>query len=296
MAKDPFRIRDHVPEFDDIVAEIVRRSAETRAKSPMAADVAYGPDGTETVDLFFPQGKRDRLPVHMFIHGGYWRMFSKRDYSYVADTATDAGAIAVIVDYALMPSVRMATIVDQIRRARQWIHDHIASYGGDPGRLTVSGHSAGAHLATMLFDDNTRPSGIKSALLLGGIYDLRPLQESFLAAEIAITDDEVERFSPINHRFDPSVRVELSVGADETPPFHSQAAAFAENLQRQGLLVSRSSLAGANHMSSVRDLGIAGTGAASSLARLLGISPPAIRELHERDPSRVRLYRPFAPK
>ncbi|RWB70527.1 MAG: alpha/beta hydrolase [Mesorhizobium sp.] len=269
MAKDPFRIRDHVPEFDDIVAEIVRRSAETRAKSPMAADVAYGPDGTETVDLFFPQGKRDRLPVHMFIHGGYWRMFSKRDYSYVADTVTDAGAIAVIVDYALMPSVRMATIVDQIRRARQWIHDHIASYGGDPGRLTVSGHSAGAHLATMLFDDNTRPSGIKSALLLGGIYDLRPLQESFLAAEIAITDDEVERFSPISHRFDRGVAVEISVGAEETPPFHSQAAAFAANLERQGLVVSRTSLAGANHMSSVRDLGIAGTGAASFLARLL---------------------------
>lgn len=271
MAKDPFRIRDHVLEFDDIVAEIVRRSAETRAKVPMAADVPYGPDGTETVDLFFPQGKRDRLPVHMFIHGGYWRMFSKRDYSYVADTVTNAGAIAVIVDYALMPSVRMATIVDQIRRARQWIDDHIASYGGDPDHLTVSGHSAGAHLATMLFDDNSRPSGIKGALLLGGIYDLRPLQESFLAAEIAITDDEVERFSPINHRFDPGVAVEISVGAEETPPFHSQAAAFAENLQRQGLLVSRTSLAWANHMSSVRDLGLADTGAASSLARLLGV-------------------------
>ncbi|WP_348526249.1 alpha/beta hydrolase [Mesorhizobium sp.] len=236
----------------------------------MAADVPYGPDGTETVDLFFPQGKRDHLPVHMFIHGGYWRMFSKRDYSYVADTVANAGAIAVVVDYALMPSVRMATIVDQIRRARQWIDDHIASYGGDPDHLTVSGHSAGAHLATMLFDDNTRPSGIKGALLLGGVYDLRPLQESFLAAEIAITDDEVERFSPINHRFDPDVAVEISVGAEETPPFHSQAATLAERFEGQGLAVSRTSLAGANHMSSVRDLGLAGTGAASSLARLLG--------------------------
>lgn len=271
MAQDPFRIRDHVPEFDDIVAEIARRSAETRAKVPMAADVPYGPDGTETVDLFFPQGKRDRLPVHMFIHGGYWRMFSKRDYSYVADTVTSAGAIAVIVDYALMPSVRMATVVDQIRRARQWTYDRIASYGGDPDQLTVSGHSAGAHLATMLFNDNTRASGIKGALLLGGIYDLRPLQQSFLAAEIAITDDEVERFSPIDHSFDPDVAVAVSVGAEETPPFHSQAAAFARNLERQGLVVSRTSLAGANHMSSVRDLGIAGTGAASSLARLLGV-------------------------
>ncbi|TPN76070.1 alpha/beta hydrolase, partial [Mesorhizobium sp. B1-1-5] len=71
MQNDPFRIRDHVAEFDDIVAEIVRRSTEVRATIPMVADIAYGADATETIDLFFPEGKRDRLPVHMFIHGGY---------------------------------------------------------------------------------------------------------------------------------------------------------------------------------------------------------------------------------
>ncbi|TGQ66122.1 MAG: alpha/beta hydrolase [Mesorhizobium sp.] len=268
-AKDPFRIRDHVVEFDDIVAEIVRRSQDTRANVPMAADVAYGDDATETMDLFFPRGKRNRLPVHMFIHGGYWRMFSKRDYSYVAETVTDAGAIAIIVDYALMPAVRMAGIVDQVRRARRWVRDHIAGHGGNPDLLTVSGHSAGAHLATMLFNGDNRPSGIKAALLLGGLYDLKPLQNSFLAAEIAITDDETRRFSPINHSFDPSVVVEISVGADETPPFHSQAALFAIHLEKQGLAVSCTTLAAANHMSSVRDLGLAGTDAASLLARLV---------------------------
>ncbi|MER9028656.1 alpha/beta hydrolase [Mesorhizobium sp. M0674] len=268
-AKDPFRIRDHVVEFDDIVAEIVRRSEETRANVPMVADVAYGADATETMDLFFPEGKRDRLPVHMFIHGGYWRMFSKRDYSYVAETVTNAGAIAVIVDYALMPTVRMARIVDQVRRAKRWVFDNVAHHGGNPGLLTVSGHSAGAHLATMLFDGDERPSGIKAALLLGGLYDLKPLQMSFLAAEIAITDEEARRFSPIDHSFDPSVDVDILVGADETPPFHSQAALFTDHLDTQGLTVSRTTLGGANHMSSVRDLGLAGTEASSLLARVV---------------------------
>ena len=271
MAKDPFRTRDHVPEFDDIVDEIRRRSAETRAKIPMVADMAYGVGHAETLDLFFPEGRRDRLPVHIFIHGGYWRMFSKSDYSYVAETVTKAGAIALILGYALMPAVRMATIVDQIRRAGQWVREHIATHGGDPGMLTVSGHSAGAHLATMLFDDASRPSGIKGALLLGGIYDLKPLQTSFLANEIAITDEEVDRFSPINHRFDPSVPVELAVGADETAPFHDQAASFADRLEKQGLVVSRTDLAATNHMSSVRDLGLVGTQAEALLAGLLGM-------------------------
>lgn len=271
MPKDPFRIRDHVTEFDDIVAEIVHRSAETRRNVPMIADVAYGATPAETCDLFFPQEERRGLPVHMFIHGGYWRMFSKRDYSYVADTITRAGAIAVILDYSLMPAVRMADIVDQVRRAGRWVVEHIAAHGGDPRMLTVSGHSAGAHLATMLFDDDSRPSGIRGALLLGGIYDLKPLQTSFLADEIAITDEEVERYSPISHRFDSSVRVEVAVGAEETPPFHGQAASFADGLEKQGLMVSRTSLAAANHMSSVRDLGLAGTKAEGLLAGLLNV-------------------------
>lgn len=271
MSNDLFRIRDHIPEFDDIVAEIIGRSAETRANVQIVADVAYGPDATETVDLFFPEEKRDRLPVHMFIHGGYWRMFSKRDYSYVAATVTRAGAIAVIVDYALMPSVRMATIVEQVRRAKRWVLDHIADHGGDPGRLTVSGHSAGAHLATMLFDNDSQSSNIEGALLLGGLYELKPLQTSFLAAEIAITDEEVANFTPLTHRFDPSVKVEIAIGGEETPPFHRQAETFAQHLRKQGLHVSRTAFAGANHMSSVRDLGVIGTDAADRLAKLIAM-------------------------
>ena len=268
MQRDPFRIRDHVAEFDSIVQEIVRRSEVTRATIAMAADVPYGSGAAETVDLFFPAGNRRTLPVHMFIHGGYWRMFSKRDYSYIADTVTRAGAIAVIVDYALMPMVRMAAIVDQVRRAKKWVLDHIAEYGGDPGSLTVSGHSAGAHLATMLFDEGNSPSQIKAALLLGGLYDLKPLQNSFLAAEIGITDEETAEFSPLNHRFDKSVSVKILVGADETPPFHAQADEFAELLGSQGLAVSKGTIPGSNHMSSVRDLGVPGTQEAKMLASI----------------------------
>ena len=270
MTKDPFRTRDYVTDFDAIVAEIVSRSEEARANIPMIADVTYGLTRIETADLFFPEGRRDRLPVHIFIHGGYWRMFSKGDYSYIAETVTRAGAIAVIIDYALMPAVRMATIVDQVRRAKQWVVEHIADLGGDPDRLTVSGHSAGAHLATMLFDDDANPSGIRGALLLSGLYDLKPLQHSFLAAEIAITDEEVEQFTPLTHQFDPSVKVNILVGEDETPPFHEQAKEFAAHLTNQQLHASHSSFAG-NHMSGVRDLGIAGTAGANALESIVGL-------------------------
>lgn len=270
LASDPFRIRDHVADFDNVVHDILSRSEAARRQLPMVADIAYGPGASETVDLFFPHDRDAAMPVHLFIHGGYWRMFSKRDYSCVAETITAAGAIAVIVDYALMPSVRMATIVEQVRSARRWIRDHIADYGGDPARLSVSGHSAGAHLATFLFNEAQAPSGIGAALLLGGLYDLGPLQSSFLRGEIAITDREVSDFSPMRHRHDPSTRVEVLVGADETPPFLQQANEFAAVLRGQGLDATRRDLPDRNHMDSVRDLAIAGSDAGACLRAMIG--------------------------
>lgn len=264
-ASDPFRIRDHVANFDDIVEDIVGRSANTRERLPMIADVAYGREPGEAIDLFFPTERRPGMPVHMFIHGGYWRMFSKRDYSCIADTVTSAGAIAAIVDYALMPSVRMATIVDQVRRARQWVTRHIAEYGGDPERLSVSGHSAGAHLASFLFTNDQKSARIRSALLLGGLYELEPLRSSFLQAEIGISDEEVRAFTPMSHRHDSGVEVRVLVGADETPPFHAMAEDFVRQLTLQGVEGSHHKLPDRNHMTSVRDLAIPGSDAGACL-------------------------------
>jgi len=256
METDAFRIRGHVADFDGIVSDIVARSAATRATVPMQADIAYGDGPSETVDLFFPSNAATPRPVHMFIHGGYWRSFSKNDYSLVADTVVAAGAIAVIVDYALMPEVRMATLVDQVRRAKQWVLNNIAGHGGDPARLTISGHSAGAHLATILFQHERAPSRVQSALLLGGLYDLKPLQKSFLKHEIALTDDEVAAFTPMKKQYDASTSVMVLVGARETPPFHQQANTFSRKLQGQGLKVSQRIVVNRNHMDSVRDLGV----------------------------------------
>lgn len=256
METDPFRIRGHVSNFDEIVEDLVTRSARTRANLPMQAAIAYGTGPSETLDLFFPADLSKRAPVHIFIHGGYWRTFSKDDYSLVADTVTAAGAIAVIIDYALMPAVRMATIVDQVQRAKAWVLENIAAYGGDPDRLTISGHSAGAHLATTLLLHERGPSRVRAALLLGGLYDLKPLQNSFLKAEIGLTNDEVAAFTPMKKQYDAAPNYMVLVGARETPPFHDQANAFSRRLAQQGISVSQRIIVSRNHMDSVRDLGV----------------------------------------
>jgi len=268
---DPFRIRDRVADFDAVVADILARSSAARANLPNTLGVPYGPDETERLDLFFPDGPRRDLPVHVFVHGGYWRMFGRSDYSLIAETVTRAGAIAAVLDYALMPRVRMETIIAQMRRAHAFILGEIGSYGGDASRLSVSGHSAGAHLATYWFDV-AAPAGVRSALLLGGIYDLAPLQSSFLANEIALTDLEVSSFSPLDHRHHRQTRVSLAYGEMETAPFAVQAAAFEALLAAQGVFCTRHSIAGRHHMDSVRDLGVPGSGAAALLTETIAAS------------------------
>lgn len=269
---DPFRTRDHVPDFDRHVVDYAARSAATRARLPMRADIAYGPSPAERLDLFFPPPHAATGAVHMFIHGGYWRMFGKDDFSFVAETVTATGAIAVIVDYALMPSVRMDTVVAQVRRARDWVRSHIGEYGGDPTRLTISGHSAGAQLGALLLDASQSSGEMAGALLLSGIYDLAPLQHCFLREQIGITDEEVERFSPLRLAYRTSPPVSIMVGALETSPFHRQASDFAVHLTRAGIKADVLAVAGADHMSIVADLGDRRTDVGSVLARLVSLT------------------------
>ncbi|MHA6296849.1 alpha/beta hydrolase [Devosia sp. CAU 1758] len=249
---DLFRTRDHVADFDDYVAQFVSRSAATRATLRGELDVAYGDGADERLDLFFPEQMSGPAPVHLFVHGGYWRMFAKADYSYVADTVTGAGAIAAIMDYSLMPAVRMETIVDQVTRAAKWLAAHAAELGGDATRLSVSGHSAGAHLCAMLLQIGS-PIRPCASLLLSGIYDIEPLRQSFLQPLIGITEDEASRFSPLRLPLSYAQDVHIVVGDRETEPFQTQAANLAQKLGTMSEPIS------GNHMSVVLDLGDAST-------------------------------------
>ena len=168
MTKDAFRNRDYVANFDALVEEYKARSEATRASLSMIADVAYDNSARETLDIFSPKAPSGADPVHLFIHGGYWRMFSKDDFSFIADTVTAAGAMAVIVGYDLMPKVRLSTIVGQIRNAVRWLTANIADYGGDAGQFSISGRSAGAHLATFTFCEGAGVAKPASAVLLSG--------------------------------------------------------------------------------------------------------------------------------
>ena len=110
---------------------------------------AYGPRPGETLDIFLPEG-RGPWPVHVFVHGGYWRSLDKEHFSFVARGLQPAGVLVAVVNYALIPTVDMDELVRQVRASVAWLHRNVAALGGDPDNITVSGHSAGGHLTAML--------------------------------------------------------------------------------------------------------------------------------------------------
>jgi len=204
--------RARVPEHGRILSNWAEASALVRERQSSALlDLPYGRGLNETLDLFpaapataTGAAGSQGAPVMIFIHGGYWRSLDKRDFSFVAPAFNAAGALVLVPNYALAPAVGIEHIVLQMARAVAWAHDHAAEHGGDPGRIVLVGHSAGAHLAAMLLTcrwkelDATLPAQpVAGALAISGLYDLEPLRHApVVKNDLRLTPASVARLSP----------------------------------------------------------------------------------------------------
>ncbi|MGE3820692.1 MAG: alpha/beta hydrolase fold domain-containing protein, partial [Isosphaeraceae bacterium] len=133
-------------------------------------DLPYASPGHErqVLDVHSPSGAKDR-PVVFWIHGGGWQTGDKSSVQIKPQAFLDRGFVFVSTNYRLLPHVDMGTIVRDVARSIHWVHDHIAEYGGDPKRLLVMGHSAGAQLAALICTDDRylRDEGLSLAIIKG---------------------------------------------------------------------------------------------------------------------------------
>lgn len=266
-----------VTNASDYLVRYPRESAATRGALHCRLDVAYGSSPAERLDVF-PAAVPGPAPVHVFLHGGYWQRLDKMDFSFVARALQPAGAAVVVINYALIPSVGMDELVRQCRAALVWVYRHAASIGGDPARISVSGHSAGGHLVAMLMaTDWPAFAGLPTDLVkagcgLSGLYDLEPIRLSYLNEVLRLTPDAARRNSPVHLSPPQAGHLVLAVGSDEGPEYHRQSEDQAAAWRRRGLAVDILDLPGENHFSIVTHLEDPSSALARTIHRQMGLA------------------------
>jgi arylformamidase len=270
-----------IPNAAEYLARYPAESARARDTLPARLDLRYGPARGQTLDLFLPAGAGP-APVHVFVHGGYWRSLARTDFSFVALGLQPAGVLVAVVDYALIPTVDMDELVRQVRTSIAWLHRNAEAFGGDPARITVSGHSAGGHLVAMLLStDWGRFAGlpqdvVKAGCGISGLYDLEPIRLCYLNETLGLTPEAARRNSPV-HLVPPVAGgpLLLTVGELEGDEYHRQTESLAAAWRRRAHAVEVTDMGGHDHFSIVTELGCPGTPLVRAILRQAGLPVPA---------------------
>ena len=128
--------------------------ASTARAQDVTKNIPYANPANErhVLDVYAPKDAKN-LPVVFWIHGGGWQAGDKSDVQIKPTVFNEKGFVFVSTNYRLLPNVDMATLIGDVAKSAHWVHDNIAKHGGDPKRLLVMGHSAGAQLAAILCTD-----------------------------------------------------------------------------------------------------------------------------------------------
>ncbi|MEQ7873829.1 alpha/beta hydrolase [Sphingomonas sp. ASV193] len=229
------------------------RVAGDRARQ-VGDGIAYGPDPRQRLDIWVPEGGGAGRPVVVFFYGGGWNSGERGDYGFVGRALAARGFVTVVPDYRLVPAVRYPAFVEDGAAAVRWVRANIARHGGDPRRIHLSGHSAGAYIAAMLALDRDFAAGpIESAALLSGPYDFAPFDDPRSIAAFGNWPDAAAT-QPVHYaRRDAPPMLLVHGTADEVVrPRNSEALAAA--LRAKGAPVELALYPGKSHIDTIKSL------------------------------------------
>lgn len=186
--------------FFDILSAIVPKDRGSRR---IASNLAYGPHQRQGLDLYAPRRKVDEaLPVIVFFYGGAWSEGTRKHYGFAARALAALGYLVVVPDYRLVPEIEYPEFVRDCAAAVRWVLRHSAEYGGDPARVVLAGHSAGAYNAAMLALDpawlGAERRAIAGVIGLSGPYDFHPF-DGAISQRVFGKAEDPEGTQPINH-------------------------------------------------------------------------------------------------
>ena len=230
----------YAPLIRQILKRYASSSNETRTRVGEPKRFSYGPTAVEALDLY--PAKTPNAPVFVFVHGGAWRGNVAKDYAYPAELFVNAGVNYIALDFINVGAANgdLGVMADQVRRAFAWAFKNAASYGGDPNRFYVGGHSSGGHLCAVALttgwqkDFGLPADMVKGGLLMSGIYDLKPVRLSERSSYIKFTDTMEEAMSSQRHLERLRAPIIVTYGTNETPEFQRQNRDFAAAVRAAG--------------------------------------------------------------
>ena len=243
----------YAPNLQQVVKRYATNSESVRSRLGKPRRFAYGPTPIEGLDVY--PAKNANAPIHVFIHGGAWRTGLAKDFAFAAELFVNAGAHFVVPDFinVLESGGNLMPMADQVRRALAWVYRNAGSFGGDPGRIYLSGHSSGGHLAgVVLTTDWQRDFGLPANLVKGGLccsgmFDLKPVRLSARSSYVKFTDEMEHALSSQRHLDKLNAPVIVAHGTLETPEFQRQSRDFAAAVKAAGKPVQLLVAEGYNH-------------------------------------------------
>jgi arylformamidase len=200
-------------------------------------DIRVGTRDEERIDVY--PASAPGAPILIFVHGGWWRRGTRKDWSFPALGFVKRGYTVIISDYTLCPKVTIPDITQATRAAVVWAYENAASINGDPNRLFLTGHSAGGQQAAMMAITDWTRCGVKRDVLKGiapisAIFDMRVFQYSWIQGFLQLTGNMVESESALFNIPEKGPPLLITLGEEESAEFHRQAEMFHDAWQAKG--------------------------------------------------------------
>jgi len=204
---------------------------------------AYGVGPRQRLDVYAPRGATGEAPVAVFFYGGSWDSGRRQDYGWVGRAMASRGFVTVVADYRIYPEVRYPGFLEDGAQAVKWAVDHAREYGGDPSRIVLAGHSAGAYNAVMLGLDErylkaagVDPRAVKAVAGLAGPYDFVPFDDPIAKRIFGKTEDPPAT-QPMAYVTKDSPAAFLATGDADRVVYPRNTTALAKKLREAGVEV-----------------------------------------------------------